>query len=202
VLTGELNDVGAALRTNVGSSYRAGAELMLAAQLTKRLIWRANATLSTNKVRGFIEFVDAYDADFNWVGQVETSYSTSDLPFSPNAIASSELGLRMWDKPAKGRAELTLVTKYVGQQYLDNSSSTDRMLDAYVVNDVRANITLLGLKGAKSVDFNLTVRNVLSTLYESNGWVYSYLVDGSRQQDVGLFPQAPINVLGGVSVRF
>lgn len=28
VLTGELNDVGAALRTNVARSYRAGAELM------------------------------------------------------------------------------------------------------------------------------------------------------------------------------
>lgn len=202
VLTGELNDVGAALRTNVGRSYRAGAELMLAAQLTKCLIWRANATLSTNKVRGFTEFVDAYDADFNWIGQVETTYTTADLPFSPNAIASSELGVRLWDKPSKGRAELTLVTKYVGRQFLDNTSSPDRMLEAYVVNDARANITLLGLKGAKSIDFNLTVRNVLSTLYESNGWVYSYVLDGVRQQDVGLFPQAPINVLGGVSVRF
>ncbi len=202
VLTGELNDVGAALRTNVRSSYRAGAELMLAAQLTKRLLWRANATLSTNKVRGFTEFIDAYDADFNWIGQAETNYSTADLPFSPNAIASSELVMRLWDKPSKGRAELTLVTKYVGRQFLDNTSSTERMLDAYLVNDVRANITLLGLKGAKSIDFNLTVRNVLSTLYESNGWVYSYVLDGGRQQDVGLFPQAPINVLGGVSVRF
>ena len=110
--------------------------------------------------------------------------------------------MRLWDKPSKGRAELTLVTKYVGRQFLDNTSSRDRMLDAYVVNDVRANINLLGLKGAKSIHFNLTVRNLLSTLYESNGWVYSYVLDGVRQQDVGLFPQAPLNVLGGISVRF
>jgi iron complex outermembrane receptor protein len=76
------------------------------------------------------------------------------------------------------------------------------MLDAYVVNDLRANVTLLRLKGIKSIDFNLTVRNILSELYESNGWSYSYISDDRRQEQVGLFPQAPINVLGGVSVRF
>ncbi len=95
-----------------------------------------------------------------------------------------------------------MVTKYVGQQYLDNTSSTDRKLDPYVVNDLRANITLLGSKGVRSIDFNLTVRNLLSELYESNGWVYGYVIDGSRTQDVGLYPQAPLNVLGGVTVRF
>ena len=202
VLTGELNDVGAALRTNVKNSYRMGAEMMLAAQITKRLGLRANTTISANKVREFTEFVDAYDADFNWTGQQQYDYTESDLPFSPSLIAGGELGYRVLDSPGRLRADLTLVTKYVGQQYLDNTSSTDRMLDAYVINDIRANVSLLGLKGVKSVDFNLTVRNVLSELYESNGWAYSYVFDGSRTQDVGLFPQAPVNVLGGVTVRF
>ena len=52
------------------------------------------------------------------------------------------------------------------------------------------------------VDFNLTVRNIFSKLYESNGWVYGYISEGRRQGQVGLYPQAPINVLGGVCVRF
>ena len=95
-----------------------------------------------------------------------------------------------------------MLTKYVGDQYLDNSSSADRMLDAYLVNDVRLNVELLKLRGTRSVSFNLTVRNIGSELYESNGWVYSYFFDGGRTQDVGLFPQAPVNVLGGVAVRF
>ena len=198
VLTGELNDVGAALRTNVPQSYRAGVELMFAAQIAKPLRWKANATFSMNKVRNYTEYVDDWDNG----GQVAVAYSSSDLAYSPNAIAASELSLRVWDKPKKGRVELTFVTKYVGQQYLDNSASRDRMLDAYVVNDLRANVTLLSLKGTKSVDFNLTVRNIFSELYESNGWVYSYISEDLRQEQVGLFPQAPINVLGGVSVRF
>ncbi|MBP9159924.1 MAG: TonB-dependent receptor, partial [Flavobacteriales bacterium] len=198
VLTGELNDVGAALRTNVPQSYRAGVELMFAAQISKPLTWKANATFSMNKVRNYTEYVDDWDKG----GQVAVRYVSSDLAFSPNAIAASELSLRVWDKPKKGRAYITFVTKYVGQQYLDNSASNDRLLDAYIVNDLRANVSLFHWKGTKSVDFNLTVRNIFSELYESNGWVYSYISDDRRQEQVGLFPQAPINVLGGVSVRF
>jgi iron complex outermembrane receptor protein len=198
VLTGELNDVGAALRTNVPQSYRTGVELMFALQIAKPLTWKANATFSMNKVHNFTEYVDDWDNG----GQIAMTYSSSDLAFSPNAIAASELSLRVWDKPKKGRADITFVTKYVGQQFLDNSASNDRVLDAYIVNDLRANVSLFHWKGTKSVDFNLTVRNIFSELYESNGWVYSYISDDRRQEQVGLFPQAPINVLGGVSVRF
>ena len=198
VLTGELNDVGAALRTNVPRSFRAGVELMFAAQLTKRVQWMANATFSRNKVMDFTEYVDDWDDG----GQVAFFHGTSDLAFSPDIIAASQLSLRVWGKPKKGQADLTFITKYVGKQYLDNSSSTDRMLDAYLVNDLRANVSLFSLKGTKSVDFNLTVRNLFSELYESNGWSYSYISEGRRQEQVGLFPQAPMNMLGGVSVRF
>jgi iron complex outermembrane recepter protein len=197
VLTGELNDVGAALRTNVPSSYRAGLELMLAMQPMKRLLWRANATFSRNEVRNFTEYVDDWDT---W-GQRAIAHGTTDLAFSPAVIAGSELGYRLWEKAAKGHAELTLVTKYVGEQYLDNTGSSDRMLDAYVVNDLRANV-MIRAKGTKTIEINLTVRNLFSTLYESNGWVYSYFENDRRMEMIGLFPQAPLNVLGGLSIRF
>ncbi|MBK7384560.1 MAG: TonB-dependent receptor [Flavobacteriales bacterium] len=198
VLTGELNDVGAALRTNVKSSYRAGAELTFAAQLTKRLTWRGNATFSANKVRNYTEFLDDWDNG----GQVAVEHAESDLSFSPSLIAGSELSVRLLEKEKRARVDLTLVTKYVGTQYLDNSASADRQLDPYVVHDARVNVTLFGLRGTRSVDLNLTVRNLFSELYESNGWAYSYMSDGRRQELVGLYPQAPVNVLGGVAVRF
>ncbi|HRF80991.1 MAG TPA: TonB-dependent receptor [Flavobacteriales bacterium] len=197
VLTGELNDVGAALRTNVASSYRAGVEFMFAVQPMRRLTWRANATFSSNKVNDFTEYVDDWDT---W-GQRAIAHGTTDLAFSPAVIAGSELAYRLWNEPAKGHADLTFVTKYVGQQYLDNTGSADRMLDAYVVNDLRANVTVFA-KGTKAIDFNLTVRNLFSELYESNGWVYSYFENDRRLEMIGLYPQAPLNVLGGVSVRF
>ncbi|MBL0128397.1 MAG: TonB-dependent receptor [Flavobacteriales bacterium] len=198
VLTGELNDVGAALRTNVKSSYRTGVELTFAAQLTKRLTWRGNATLSSNTVRNYTEYLDDWDNG----GQVAVEHAESDLSFSPSLIAGSELSVRLLEKEKRARVDLTLVTKYVGTQYLDNSASADRQLDPYVVHDARVNVTLFGLRGTRSVDLNLTVRNLFSELYESNGWAYSYVSDGRRQELVGLYPQAPVNVLGRVAVRF
>jgi iron complex outermembrane receptor protein len=198
VLTGALNDVGAALRTNVPRSYRTGAELSGAVRLARRLTWRPNATVSRNKVRSFTEQVDDWDQG----GQVAIAQRETDLSFSPALVAGSELTWRIWEEAQHGSADLTLVTKHVGRQYLDNSGSADRMLAAYTVHDLRANLSLIGITGVRRVDVNLTLRNVLSALYESNGWVYSYYADGRRQQLIGLYPQAPLNVLGGVTVRF
>lgn len=198
VLTGELNDVGAALRTNVPKSYRAGIELSGAVQVTDRLLLKGNIAFSRNKVLAFTEYVDDWDNG----GQQSFSLGERDLSFSPDAVGGGELSYRFWGSEAKGRATITWVTKYVGRQYLDNTSSSDRMLDAYVVHDLRLNASLKGVKGVRAVDLNLTVRNLFSELYESNGWSYAYLSGGDRRSMVGLYPQAPVNLLGGVSVTF
>lgn len=197
VLTGELNDVGAALRTNVKSSYRAGLELMASVRPVERLTWHVNATLSANRIRDFNEYVDDWDNG----GQVTAVYAETDLAFSPSMIAGSELTYRVRSS-ARTTADVSFITKYVGEQFLDNTASTERMLDAYVVNDLRLNVALLKTAKLKRIDFNLTVRNLFSEVYESNGWVYSYMYEGHRQESVGLFPQAPLNVLGGVTVQF
>lgn len=198
VLTGELNDVGAALRTNVPQSYRAGIELTWALQLTERFRWKGNATFSRNRIEDFAEYVDDWDNG----GQRAVHHDDTPIAFSPEAIAASELTYRFWRTMNKGDAEITLVTKYVGEQYLDNSGSPERALDAYVVNDLRLNVSLMSYLRIPRIDFNLTVRNVFSELYESNGWSYSYYLDDRRQEFVGLYPQAPINILGGLTLRF
>ena len=94
------------------------------------------------------------------------------------------------------------MTKYVSSQYLDNTSNHDRILDAYVVHDLRLNASLFSLRGVRSLDLNLTVRNLFSALYESNGWSYAYISQGRRQSMVGLYPQAPLNVLAGMTMVF
>lgn len=198
VLTGELNDVGAALRTNVAESYRAGVELMWAVQAARRLTWRANASFSSNKVRNFVEFVDDWDTG----AQRVIEQGTTDLAFSPSIVAGSELSYRFWEQQGRGQADLTFVTKYVGEQYLDNTGSPDRMLDPFLVNDLRLNLGVIGTKTFQRIDINLTARNLFSELYESNGWVYSFFEGDRRQSFIGLFPQAPLNILGGVTVRF
>ncbi|MBK6775510.1 MAG: TonB-dependent receptor [Flavobacteriales bacterium] len=198
VLTGELNDVGAALRTNVASSYRAGVELQCTARLHPHWSISANATLSRNRINDYVEYVDDWDNG----GQVRVEHAGTDIAFSPSVIAGGELTTFVWNSPRFGNASITWASKYVGKQFLDNTSSDDRALDAYLVNDVRANLSFTGIKDLDEVVIHLSVRNIFSEEYESNGWVYSYFSEMRRQEMVGLFPQAPLNFLGGVNVRF
>jgi iron complex outermembrane receptor protein len=76
------------------------------------------------------------------------------------------------------------------------------MLDPFIVNDLRLNLGITGWKAFRSIDVNVTARNLFSDLYESNGWVYSFFEGDRRQSFIGLFPQAPIHFLGGITVRF
>ena len=159
---------------------------------------KGNFAISRNRVMDFTEFVDDWDTG----GQQAFEAGERDLSFSPEMVGAGELGFRFWEGRSKGHATITWVSKYVGAQFLDNTSSADRRLDAYLVHDLRLNASLLQVKGVRSIDVNLTVRNLFSELYESNGWSYSYINNGRREALVGLFPQAPLNFLGGVTFRF
>ncbi|MFZ1688944.1 MAG: TonB-dependent receptor [Flavobacteriales bacterium] len=198
VLTGELNDVGAALRTNVAKSYRAGVEVTCSAQLHPRVRLSANATISRNRVGDFTEFVDDWDNG----GQVQVAHGETHLAFSPSLIAGGELTATVWKSPRFGNASIAWVSKYVGKQFLDNTTNDERALDGYLVNDVRANLSFTGIAGSDEIAIHVSARNIFSEEYESNGWVYSYYSGNHRQEMVGLFPQAPLNFLGGVTLRF
>ena len=192
VLSGQLNDVGAANRVNVPVSYRAGLELELALRVAKQLRWNVNTTFSRNKVRNFTEYLDNFDTG----KQVANQYRETDISFSPNVIAGSQLLFT----PAKG-LELGLLSKYISKQYLDNTSNEGRRLNAYFTNDIRLIYTVKP-KFAQEVSFTFLLNNVLNELYESNGYTYAYISGDQVRADNGYYPQAGRNFLAGVRVRF
>jgi len=192
VLTGELNDVGAPIMTNVDNSYRAGLELMAGLKLTQTLKWDVNLTLSQNKIKNFIELVDDWDKG----EQVPTKLGTTDLAFSPNAIVNSQVS---W-MAAKG-LKVNLQTNSVSKQYIDNSSSNDRKLDAYLVNNLNMSYQVKQ-NFAKEMTLHLIVNNLFNAQYENNAWVYSYIYDGQRYTMDGYFPQAGINFMAGLNIKF
>lgn len=192
VLTGEINDVGAPVMTNVDKSYRAGIEVVAGVKVTRWFDWEANATLSRNRIIDFTAFVDDWDT---W-GQRDEALGETDISFSPSIIANNFL--RFY--PVKN-ATVAFVSQYVGRQYLDNTSSADRMLDAWFVNNIHFRYTL-ALPGVKEFSLNLMLNNIFDVEYESNGWIYRYYEDGVHRTMDGLFPQAGFNVLGGISVLF
>jgi iron complex outermembrane receptor protein len=192
VLTGQINDVGSPIMENFDDSYRAGIELTLAAKLTSTLRWDINATFSRNKIKNFTEYVDDWDNG----GQQQFDLGTTDLSFSPNVIANSQLVLT-----AMPGLNLSLQSNYVGKQYIDNTSNEDRKLDAYVVNNLKLDY-ILKQKLFKEVKLHAQVNNLLNAEYESNAWVYSYILNGKRFKMDGYFPQAGTNVMFGIDFSF
>lgn len=192
VLTGEINDVGAPIMVNVDKSYRTGIELQAGVQITGNLQWNGNATISKNKIKDFTEYVDNWDTG----GQDAFKLGTVDLAFSPGFTGNS----RFTFTPAK-KLNLSLVSSYVGKQYIDNTSSDDRMLDPWFVNHFQADYTVSG-RLFREITFRAMINNLFNEKYESNAWVYSYIYEGQRYKMDGYFPQAGTNFMVGIDFKF
>lgn len=192
VQTGQINNVGAYTRTNAASSFRLGLELEGAVTVLKKLTFNANLTLSMNKIRNFTEFIDNYDNGL----QDSIAHGTTDISFSPPIVAF--LGVQY--KPVAGLS-LAMNFKYVDQQFMDNTSNTNRILKRYATGDFIANYSFW-IKDVVNLGFNLGVYNFFNTLYEPNGYTFSYIYGGQSYTENYYYPQAGIHVMGGLQLKF
>jgi iron complex outermembrane receptor protein len=195
VLTGKINSVGEAIMTNVPHSYRTGIEITAGANVCRWLKWDITSTLSMNRIRDFTEYTDVYDASWNLVGQQHRFLGKTDLSFSPAIILQNNLTFI----PVKNLA-ITLTSRYIGKQFVDNSSNNDKVLNPYLVNNITAGYTIR-TKWIKEIGFNLAVNNIFSNKYETNAWVYPYYMEGKLYEENGYFPQALINFLFGITLK-
>jgi iron complex outermembrane receptor protein len=195
-LNGQINDVGAFTRVNIDRSYRLGLELMGGLKLLPTLRLDGNATFSRNQIQYFKEFIDSYDADFNWLTQETREHRNTNLSFSPNVIAGIELS---W-QPLRP-LQMTLSNKYVSRQYIDNTSDVNNVINAYTFTNARLRYVWQP-RFAKEIAATLLVQNIFNTLYETNAWSYRYVYDGAPALDQGFYPQAGTNFLLGLSIGF
>ncbi|GAO28433.1 TonB-dependent receptor [Geofilum rubicundum] len=192
VLTGRINTVGAYIMNNVPESYRAGVELSGQVMVSPRLVWGGNVVISSSKIKNFTEYVDNWDT---W-GQEVNALGTTDVAFSPNLTFAS----RFEAEPVQNLKAI-LNTRYVGEQFVDNTSSSERQLESYLVNDLilRYQIKRPGLP---HIELGAQINNLLDAQYESNAWVYSYVFNGQRDVLDGYYPQAGRHFMGQVVIRF
>ncbi len=192
VLTGKINDVGAYTRTNIPNSYRTGIELQGSYIICKYLDVAANAAFSSNKIKNFTEYMDDYDNG----GQQTKFYSKTDISFSPDAVIGGTVNIN----PVKN-GTVSLISKYVSRQYLDNTSLKNRSLDPYYTQDVRLSYTVKG-RTLKQTDFIVQLNNIFSKKYAPNGYSFSYIYGGALTTENYYFPMAPFNFMAGVNIRF
>ena len=192
VLTGKINDVGAYTRINIDDSYRLGVELSAGLVINQYIKFAGNAAISRNKIKNFTEFIDDYDNG----GQIETFYKETDISFSPKVVGAASVTVQ----PIKSFS-VDLLSKYVGKQYLDNTSNEGRKLDPYYVKDVRA-VYSFNKKWLKHADVILQVNNVFNKKYEPNGYTYSYFASNQLATENYYFPMAGTNWMLGLNLRF
>lgn len=191
VVTGAVNDVGGAVRTNVDKSFRRGIELSLNWQASKQFSLSPNITLSQNKIDAFTDVVIDY-GDFSFV---EEGKSDTDIAYSPNIIFGNRMSYQLSDD-----CNFALLSKYVGKQFLDNTSNDSRIIDSYFVNDLVASYSIKN-KIAKEINLKLVVNNILSERYSSNGYTFSYIF-GDLITENFYYPQATRHFLLGLDITF
>lgn len=202
VLTGQLNDVGAYVRENVASSYRAGIELDGAIVLTPKWTLGGNIAFSQNKIDSYTEYSDVYDENWDFTGQESITYTNTDIAFSPDVVGSAIIDFR----PLKN-LEVSLLNKYVGQQFLDNAQQKGRSLDAYWTSDLRF-VYSWNPGFVKEMVFSGKVNNLFNNLYEPNGYTFGYFVPSSEGQGMEriaenyYYPMAGTSFMAGVAIRF
>ena len=191
VLTGKINDVGAYTRTNIPNSYRAGLELSASWRASSWLQLSGNVALSENKIRNFTEYIDDYDQG----GQKTNFYQKTDISFSPRVVSAATVSIFPWK-----HTEISLMGKYVGRQYLDNTSNAGRQLNAYYVQDLRVRYEPVKEKGIRWNAF-VQINNLFSEKYEANGYTFSYFYGGGLNTENYYFPMAPLNVMAGIGIN-
>ena len=207
VLTGQINDVGANTRVNIDDSYRKGVEVEANYILNNKITWSGNITFSENKIIKHTAYVDSWDTG----GQETIDYENTDIAFSPKIIWASIINFKMDEK-----TDIDFISKYVGEQFIDNTSSDDRMLNDYLVNNIRISYKWEN-KLFNSAKLTFQVNNLFDLEYVSNAWVYRFVSDGydPRGSDpyvnidsqrgfnmAGYFPEATRNYLLGLTIGF
>ena len=194
VLTGNIDDVGNPIRTNSGESYRAGVELEAIIPVTSKLTLQPNAAFSANRNR---ETITSLNGELVNLGE-------TDIAFSPNMVAANAIIYQ----PIKN-LQISLLSKFVGEQFMSNTENEDSKLDSFFVNDFNVTYTLETKSVFKSIVFTGLVNNILNEKYVANGYFGSFdFEDNTSPTGVttgffsGFYPQATTNFLLGISLNF
>ena len=189
ILTGQINDVGGYTRTNAKESYRAGIELAGRYKIISSLALSGAFTLSQNKIKQFNEYLDEYLDDEPYYTQQLIDHKNTNLAFSPTIVTNAGLTF----KPLKNLS-IDWLTKYVGRQYLDNTSNDNRSINPFSFSNLTLSYKIEN-KFFEEITFGFLVNNIFNALYSNNGYTFSYIYGGQTTTENFYYPQAGRNFM-------
>lgn len=193
VLTGDIDNSGTPIRTNSGESYRLGLEVDAAFQLSNKFAIQPNFTISSNKNK---------ETFFQRDGVLQNLGKTN-ISFSPDFVAANALVFQPINN-----LQMSLLSKFVSDQYMGNTDSEASKLDSYFVNDFNITYEVKPNKVFKAIILSGLVNNIFSEEYSANGFYYTFDDDFSNPgtittiEGAGYYPQATINFLAGLTLKF
>jgi iron complex outermembrane receptor protein len=193
ILTGALDDVGNPIRANGGESYRLGIEIDALFQPLKNVVLQPNLSLSQNKNKDFY---------FRRDGVLQNLGDTT-IAFSPSVVFNNQLTIL----PFKN-TQFTLLSKFVGEQFMGNIDSEVSKLKSYSTTDINISYEIKPKKVFESIGLSLLLNNIFDQKYVSNGYFFTFDDDYSDPNTVttiegaGYYPQAEFNFLLGLTVKF
>ena len=196
LLTGEINDVGAYIHSNVAKSYRLGVEVYGSYRFDKKLKLTGGVTLSQNKIAQFNEYLDTYLDTLPYYTQQVITHANTNMSFSPNITGN--IGIE-W-MPIEN-FNIAWMTKGVGRQFLDNTGNVNRSIDPFNFSNIQFNYSIFD-KFCKEIQFGLMVNNVFNQLYSNNGYTFSYANGGQTTTENFYYPQAGRNFMARVLLKF
>ena len=131
------------------------------------------------------------------------NYGKTNISFSPSFVGSSVIIYQPSEK-----LNLSLLSKYVGKQYMGNTDQPNSILKSYFVNDLNITYSLQPEKIFQSISINFLINNILNKEYISNGYYYTYddtwSIPGQIKtlDGAGYYPQATRNLLAGLVFEF
>jgi iron complex outermembrane receptor protein len=196
VPTGELSDVGYSIMTNVGKSYRIGVEISGGIKLFNCLDWNVNMTLSQNKILDYVEYYTDNNTS-DWSSEYKSKkLGTVDIAYSPSVILNNKLALGITKN-----MELSVISKFVGKQYFDNTMNNERSIDPYFVNNLQIAFTPK-IKYTEHVELQFMVNNIFNAKYANNAYGGTWYEDGVEKTWSYYFPQAGTSFMSKIVVRF
>ena len=200
VQTGKLNETGYKLMENVKHSYRTGIELEASFPIIKnKLRLDANATLSQNKIKDYTAYYDVIDNLDNYkrVGQRADHIGKTNISYSPNVVGMASISYQ----PTKDLS-FNLLGKYVGKQYLDNTSNDEKSIPSYFTSNLSAGYTFAKTE-IGTISLQLFANNIFNSKYIANGWASTEIFNKEGAYNwIGYYPQATRNYMVKVTVAF
>ncbi|HEX7152626.1 MAG TPA: TonB-dependent receptor [Thermoanaerobaculia bacterium] len=196
--TGELSEIGLALRRNVDRSYRRGVELEASWQLSPMVRLRSNANLSRNRIKEWTQFYDVYDANGEWIDAKPIVHRNVNPVLSPSVLVNQAI-----EVTPSPRLSFGATGRYVGKAYLDNTNNDDFATPSFFLAD--ANVSVAVTRWAR---LSLQVNNLFDKdEVWPNGYSYLYLTRAENgAETIGgtpyYYPQAGRNAMLLLEVGF